>query len=140
MNQVISLQEYTVLTAKIQAHDQARDKIFPGKNSFTQEDLKRLPESPSNQERGWVEVYNFYHTPPQKYFLYVSESNQTVTTFTGGILGTGVVFGKEYRCRGFGGFDSVRVPISFRGINGVRYSGTYYKSAGDYARVRACKT
>lgn len=48
-----------------------------------------------------------------------------------------VTFGREYKTPTRGHFPSVRVPITVRGINGVTYHGTYFKSSGDYARVKA---
>jgi hypothetical protein len=66
------------------------------------------------------------------------------TTFTGEILGK-VDFGCEYQVpvntypSNFMGRESTRVSISVHGINGVEYYGTYFKSSGDYARIKARK-
>jgi len=90
-----------------------------------------------NTELSALEVYEWMTSPPDKYFLYVSEDNATATTWMGDKLGA-VTFGKPYSSPGFGGFGSQRVPVRVKGINGVEYYGTYYKSSGDYARVKRC--
>lgn len=46
-----------------------------------------------------------------------------------------VTFGREYR----DSFGGRRVPIWIDAINGRRYAGTYFKSSGDYARVKLLK-
>jgi hypothetical protein len=90
----------------------------------------------SNDERAQVELYDFVHNPPDRYFLYIREDKETgrktAINFTGLTLGT-VLSGREYRC-GFGW--SKRQSISVHAINGYVYHGTYYKGSGDYARVK----
>lgn len=98
-------------------------------------------EPVSNEERSAVEVYEFAHNIPDKYFLYVKRDSAPypggkpgygiATTWTGDKLGD-VIFGTSFRSN----FGDTRVPIRMRGINGRWYVGTYYESAGDYARVR----
>lgn len=99
----------------------------------------------SNEERSQIEVYEFVSNPPAKYFAYIRrvdcEGNASekslriqVTTWTGQVIGTGLL-GTSFRDN-FGGH---RYPLRFRGINGLEYAGTYYASAGDYARVKAIK-
>ena len=91
----------------------------------------------TNEERSAVEVYEFTHDPPANYFLYVNEKEAKATTWTGDLLGK-ASFGQEYKCPAFGRC-SVRVPITISAINGRTYHGTYFKSSGDYARVRISK-
>ena len=81
-----------------------------------------------------MEVFDFITNPPDKYFLYISEKTATATTWTGDALGQ-VSFGREYRDN----FGGKRVPVTVRDINGLIYHGTYYKSSGDYARIKANK-
>jgi hypothetical protein len=88
----------------------------------------------TNDERSALEVFEFCTNPPDKYFLYINEKNHTATTWTGETLGR-VFLGREYRDN----FGGRRVPITVRGINGLTYHGTYFKSSGDYARVRVKK-
>jgi hypothetical protein len=108
-----------------------------GKNgwaSYRPEDKPAHVPDVTNEERSALEVFEFVSNPPDKYFLYISEANRTATTWTGDTLGQ-VSFGREYR-NNFGG---KRVPITVRCINGHLYHGTYYKSSGDYARIRLSK-
>jgi len=88
----------------------------------------------NNDLRGKIEVYEFMQDCPKKYFLYIKEDNSTATTWNGEFLGN-VHFGKEYRSN----MGDKRQPIDVFGINGIKYHGTYYKSAGNYARIKAYK-
>jgi hypothetical protein len=108
-----------------------------GKNgwaSYKPEDKPADVPNVSNEERSALEVFEFVTNPPDKYFLYIREEDRTATTWTGDKLGN-VLFGREYRDN----FGGRRVPITVRGINGKTYHGTYYKSSGNYARIRAKK-
>jgi hypothetical protein len=95
-----------------------------------------------NKETSRKEVEGWKANPPDKYFLYIQDTGGKgpwhlegqATTWTGDILGT-VRFGREYRSN----FGDKRVPVVVFGNNGVKYHGTYYKSAGDYARIRRHK-
>lgn len=101
--------------------------------SYKPEQVAHL-NPPTNDEISAVEVFDFINDPPKKYFLYVNEEKQHVQTWTGDWLGN-VTFGKQWRdC-----FGGVRVSVRVYAINGRQYAGTYYKSAGDYARVKLCK-
>lgn len=98
------------------------------------------------------EITRFLEDKPERVFLYIkqdtapslggdfrwSKGEGKATTWTGAHLGS-VTFGREYKCPAFGGFFSVRVPVRITAINGCTYAGTYYKSSGDYARVRKVK-
>tara|TARA_R100001530_G_scaffold134519_1_gene109542 strand:+ start:635 stop:1030 length:396 start_codon:yes stop_codon:yes gene_type:complete len=86
----------------------------------------------SNDDRSEIEHYEFFHNPPDKYLLYVNENTSLGTTWTGQKLGR-VYFGNAYRSN----FGDKRQTINFVGINGKRYHGTYYKDAGNYARIKA---
>jgi hypothetical protein len=108
-----------------------------GKNgwaSYRPDDKPAHVPDVTNEERSALEVFEFVANPPDKYFLYISEKNRTATTWTGDALGN-VSFGREYR----DSFGGRRVPITVHAINGRTYHGTYYKSSGDYARVKAAK-
>ncbi len=88
-----------------------------------------------NAETSRREVAEWLACPPDSYFLYVNEKKRQVTTWTGDTLGGYSLNGPSWRDN----FGSERVPIYVYGTNGVRYHGTYYRSAGDYARITAYK-
>jgi hypothetical protein len=90
---------------------------------------------PGNVIRGRAELWLWHSTPPSSYFLYVNESLGLATTWMGDVLGN-VRFGKEYRDN----LGGVRIPIVVYGTNRIRYHGTYFKSAGDYARIKAYRS
>jgi hypothetical protein len=108
-----------------------------GKNgwaSYRPEDKPTNVPDVSNEERSALEVFEFCQTPPAKYFLYIREKDHTATTWTGDVLGQ-VSFGREWR----DSFGGRRVPVTIRAVNGLTYHGTYFKSSGDFARIRQSK-
>jgi hypothetical protein len=105
--------------------------------SYKPEDKPAHVPEVSNDERSSLEVFDFVNDPPAKYFLYINEKDKLATTWTGEKLGH-VYFGRTYHSPAFGG-HSVRVPVTVRAINGKTYHGTYYKSSGDFARVKISK-
>lgn len=131
-------EEYKLLRARIDDMNEWVDtlRVRGGGASYKPEDVPaHLLPVPTNEERSAVEVHEFNLNKPEKYFAYVSEKNHTVTTWTGDTLGS-ASFGCEFR----GNMGDKRVPIRVNGVNGRTYSGTYYKSAGDYCRLRAVKS
>lgn len=100
-------------------------------NSYKPEELPPEINPPTNAERSEAEVFAFLADPPEKYFLYINSKTGQATTWTGQKLGD-VRFGHEYHSNMGDKRQSVRVYA----VNGKTYSGTYYKSSGDYARVR----
>ena len=148
---MITTERYNELKAKMHVFDTwLNTKRDPrsGWASYKPEDVPATVPKVSNDERSQVEVYEFCHNPPKTYFVYVrrlavapgvvSPTKVEVTTWTGQLLGKGKL-GRQYECYGFGGSRSRRYPIRFRGVNGFVYSGIYYASAGDYARVKLVK-
>jgi len=143
---MITEKRYKQLRAKINAFDAWVDSQRNPRNgwaSYRPSDVPRHLPRVSNAERSQVEVYEFVNQQPDKYFCYVQrnkcapglvDNKVTVTTWTGQVLGYGYL-GVPYKCG-----NSRRYPIRFRAINGVRYSGTYYASAGTYARVYKAKS
>jgi len=105
-------------------------------NGIPMEIYKAFPfaKQVNNDLRTAVEVWEFIHNPPQNYFLYINETERTATTWTGEKLGS-VSFGHVYRSN----MNDKRQSVTIQAINGKTYAGTYFKSAGDYARVKACK-
>lgn len=111
-------------------------------NYITPEQNKLLPQV-TNEERSAVEFYYWQNDKPAKYFLYIKKENEAgngiysrgvATTWTGQELGK-VIFGREYKSA----FGDIRQSIDVIGNNGLKYYGTFYKSAGDYARIKARK-
>jgi hypothetical protein len=88
----------------------------------------------TNEDRSVLEIEEFQRDPPENYLLYIRESEKLAVNWLGNKLGD-VYFGREYRAN----FGGKRVPVTVRAINGFTYSGTWYKSAGDYARVKRLK-
>jgi len=89
---------------------------------------------PTNDELSALEVYEFHTNPPERYFIYIDAEQARATTWTGENLGR-VSFGNEYRSN----MGDKRVNITIVAVNGRVYHGTYYKGAGDYARVKMAK-
>ncbi len=107
--------------------------------------MKTLDER--NAETSKLEVAAFKADKPRKYFLYVKlydpetlplgypKEYGLVTTWTGERLGTIYHVGHKYHDN----FGGQRQSIRFHGCNELSYYGTYFTSAGDYARVTAYK-
>lgn len=89
----------------------------------------------TNELRSQIEVYEFMHEKPEKYFAYVNGVSGQLTTWTGEPLGTVSWWGTEWRSN----MGDARQAITVNAINGVKYFGTFYKGAGDYARLKASK-
>jgi hypothetical protein len=109
-----------------------------GKNGwagYRPEDKPTHVPDVTNDERSALEIFEFCSNPPDKYFLYINEDKHTATTWTGDVLGQ-VTFGSEYRDN----FWGKRQPVWVRGINGKQYHGTYFKSSGNFARIRQSKS
>lgn len=114
-----------------------------------------LVASDEAEERGEtnraIELREIAHlmTHPDRCVLYVCRSKKTIdgaqplsgwaiVTWTGAVVSRGIVeVGMSYRSYGFA--RSTRRRISCI-IFGVRYAGTFCESAGDYIRLRKCKT
>lgn len=110
--------------------------------SYKPEDKPANVPDVTNDERGKVEVYEFVSNPPNRYFAYVhlSDNGRTfgyVSTWNGDSLGEITWLGGPYRVQGFGAFPSTRQNMRVKGINGRIYSAVYYRSSGDYCRMKA---
>ena len=129
--------EYKAIRARIDRLNKWLDSIRDKRTGWVSYHPSEKPASVpdvSNEEISSVEVWEFIHDPPDRYCLYINEKKAKATTWTGEKLGQ-VIFGREYRDN----FGGVRVPIEVFGVNGVQYYGTYYKSAGNYARIKRYK-
>lgn len=132
---MITNERYIELKANLAEYD-AWALQFRQRNGWTVIPADAVPPvTVTNADRSAVEVYEFCSNPPDRYTLYINEKREDATTWTGDGLGR-TVFGREYRDN----FGGRRVPVTIYAINGRKYVGTYYKSAGDYARVRQVKT
>lgn len=128
-------QEYRLLKDKYDTYHKAyKEYMREHKTNWMPVGAVDLP-SPTNEETSAIEVYEFATNPPDKYFLYVDLPKQVVTTWTGELLGKIMSTGKTHRSN----LGDVRVPIRIKAINGKEYHGTFYKSAGDYARIEMYK-
>lgn len=80
----------------------------------------------SNSGISSIELYEFVHNPPDSYFAYIDLKNATMTTWTGEKLGDIV-----------GGWHNTRGKwLYIQGVNGCKYRGQFYPSAGDYIKVK----
>ena len=104
------------------------------RKGYYSDELPPSIKPPSNAERSSLEVYEFCRDKPERYFLYINVDQRTATTWTGEKLGF-VSFGKSWRDN----FGGTRVHIRINAVNGCHYYGTYFKTAGDYARVKKVK-
>lgn len=146
---MITLERYQELRRKIATFDAWVDSQRNPRNgwaSYREQDVPNHLPRVSNDERSQVEVYEFVQQRPDKYFVYVArnkcapgvvDNKVTLTTWTGQVLGYGFL-GRRYET-GAGLRRSVRYPVRFTAINGDKYKGIYYASAGDYARVHRVK-
>ena len=85
-----------------------------------------------NRIRSSIETLQFERNKPSKYFVYINVVKSIATTWTGENLGK-VQFSTEFKSN----MGDTRQSIYINAINGLRYYGTYFKSAGDYARITA---
>jgi hypothetical protein len=93
---------------------------------------KKMGGELTNEMRSQLEVHQFKQDPPERYFAYVNLDKKQITTWTGEKLGDITHVGNEWSSN----MGDRRVPIRVKGINGFTYSGTFYKDAGDYARLK----
>lgn len=134
-----SEQEYKKAVKMLNANNKASEKYCRENktNGIPQEIYTKFPyaKEVTNELRSAIETYEFVKTPPVKYFIYISEKTKEATTWTGQKLGR-VIFNTEYNSN----FGDRRISIIVHAINGKTYTGTFYKSSGDYARIKICNT
>jgi len=135
------------IRADIQAYEAARKGFDPRRyekgGGYTPAEIATIEKMAGlthstvdtrNAQRGDLEQYDFFHDAPERYFLYIDDATGRATTWNGLLLGR-VEHGSSYKSPSFG-HPSVRVPVKVYAINGWIYSGTYYASSGNYARVK----
>lgn len=113
------------------AYLKAKGKNWLGPNELEENGLLDV----TNDERAQAELYDWHTDKPAQYFCYINVDKRIATVWTGAELGKIVRMGAEFR----DSFGGVRVPVTIQGNNGVEYYGTYYKSSGDYCRLKAYK-
>jgi hypothetical protein len=114
----------------IRAREEALRAFLGKRRSYRTEEVEHL-NPPTNDERSALEVFEFHRDKPMKYFLYINEEKKLATTWTGEELGK-VSFGRPWRDN----FGGERQHVWIHAITGDAYHGVYYRSAGNYARVR----
>jgi len=129
---MITQTQHTEIRARIARYEELR----AGRTAVDTSESAGWPADAqvTNEERGQVEVFEWDRDKPDRYFLYIREATREAVTWMGDVIGR-VIFGDEYKDN----FGGVRRSIVVTGTNGIRYHGTYFKSAGDYARITAYK-
>jgi len=136
---MINESEYKRLRTKYDLYHSERERLYPGLNYVNPEMAKSLPLSPSHDEISAIETYEFCNDPPDRYFIYITRKHASPYVYRA-ITFSGMTLGKVYSGRSYiSNFGDKRIPIDVIGINGVIYYGTFYQSAGDYARIKAYK-
>jgi hypothetical protein len=137
-NNFLSEEEYLIARQKHDAnHEAVKQWLTDHKtNAIPVEISNTMPfaEEINNNLRSKIETWEFIHDKPEKYFIYINEEKKIATTWTGDYLGL-VYLGAEH----YSNFGDKRQDITMWGVNGIKYYGTYYKSNGDYARIKAYK-
>jgi hypothetical protein len=130
----ISMNEFLSLRKQYHEFEKARLSICKSRNCITAEELTQLPKPCTHEEISKMEVFEFRHNPPPKYFAYVDSNANFITTWIGEILGT-IVHYHEYKDN----LGDKRAAIRVKAINDLWYYGTFFKSAGDYCRLKLMK-
>lgn len=130
---MLTAQEAEMIRAQYKKHEHWLREVWR-KNSYRAEDVPAGCEYPGTEKVSALEVYEFCSDIPDRYFLYIRHETGEAITFGGDLLGS-VLFGREWQSN----MGDRRVPITIKAINGYTYYGTYYKDAGDYARVKRAK-
>jgi hypothetical protein len=134
MYEIVTIEQYKEARARLAKHNEwARQ--YQHKNGCIVVPADAVsPVVVTNDDRSAIELWEWKHNPPDKYYLYVSEEKQDAHTWTGQSLGT-CRFGREWRDN----FGGKRRSVTVFGNNGVKYFGTYFKSSGDYAMIKRAK-
>jgi hypothetical protein len=115
-----------------------------GASSMSAETSAATPEECriSNDERGELELHHFMTEAPLHLFAYVTKNRKTgawqCNAWPGQPFGR-VWVGDPYKSPGFYGRPSTRRSVTLFAVNGWIYSGTFYQSSGDYARLKRTK-
>jgi hypothetical protein len=144
MKNPVTAGEYARLRARVDSYEAARKKFDPKRyqrgGGYDPADVKKIEQMAgaadvTNDERAQVELYEFVHKPPDRYFAYYNKGLTEITGWTGLKLGDIVWKGYPYKDN----LGGQRVNIRVRAINGLTYSGTCNMSSGTYCRLKAMK-
>lgn len=106
-----------------------------GKNWMSPEEQreqeKRMGGKLTNEMRSRLEKHYIISDVPDQLFVYVNLPERIVTTWPGEKIGDIIKVGSLYRSNM--GDERINITVD---VNGVKYTGTYFKGAGDYARLR----
>ena len=111
-----------------------------GRSGYPVSDVPESLRWVDNRIRSAVEHWEFTNSKPARYFAYVRLNGDgynmltcqaEITTWTGQHLGRAFL-GRPYRDN----FGGTRQSVELKAINGAKYHGTYYRSAGDYCRLK----
>lgn len=132
---MLTEKEYKKLREAINAYDNFARKNFTRPGGWVVMDQNAKDQAASfagrevtNADRSEVEYYEFITEKPETYFAYIDEKAGTMTNWMGLVLGN-----VQFRTK------SSRPAITVKAVNGLTYKGTYYKSSGDYCRIKAIK-
>jgi hypothetical protein len=145
MATVISAEAYRRLKDKVARYERAREHFDPKRfkrgGGYSVDDQRAivkaagLKQAPTNDDREDVAVYEFVRDKPEQLFCYIDGPHRRAKLWSDrSVIGT-VELGRDYKTPAFGE-ASTRVPVKVHAINGCDYAGTYFKSSGDYARLK----
>lgn len=144
MSQITLSPEEQTERARLRLQNDAFEKWRGRRTCYREAEVPDLLKF-TNADRSRLEVLDFMAEPPERYFAYCKTEKRSVarpsprilylTTFTGDKLASIVWEGDDFKDN----FGGTRCHFCALGVNGVKYSGTYYKSAGDYCRLRRVK-
>ena len=149
MAKAVSASTYRSLKEKNDRYERARETFDPKRfkrgGGYSTEDqaailkLAGLKQAPTNDDREDISVFEFMRDKPDRLDCYVDEKNHTAIFWTPrSTIGT-VTFGRDYQTPAFGS-PSTRAPVTVHAVNGCVYAGTYFKSSGNYARLKKTRT
>jgi hypothetical protein len=107
-----------------------------GRTSYRTNEVPEHLRSFGNKERGALELYDFVHNPPKRYFAYYKDNavlGDNVITFMGDKLGTIVSVSAPWQSN----LGDKRRMVTVQAINGLTYRGIAQLSAGNYVRLHA---
>jgi len=141
MNYLLTPERHAELSARNARHNAWVDTIRNPRNGWASYKPEDVPADcrMTNEERAELETHEFVASPPERVFAYVKETagryfHGTVTGFMGNAFGE-CYLGSSWRDN----FGGTRRAVRLQAINGKTYVGTFYKSSGDYCRLRLAK-
>lgn len=109
-----------------------------GCTSYKTDDVPAELRAFDNDARAKLELYDFVHEKPERYFAYYRDNaaaGELIVNWTGLTLGRIESAGAIWTSN----FGDKRRSVRVRGVNGVTYIGTAQLSNGTYVRLRAIR-